>query len=395
MSKQILTTSVVYFTSIVDDPYFTANAHTFQSASIVTTTTTSDANVSVVAVENLTQYSDGVDPSCVFTITITTTDKDITIGSTPTITDPSISVNITADESTDANGNFVTVATIVVTKPGTEHVFGQTKNDETDTLQEPNYRYLILRHNLIDGYLHGNPGGDYNMTCQEMYSLLNFTCVKLSEGLYQTLKQTWGKEEIIELDADTAYYGTTFFSEIRPVAKLWEAKTSWYGEKIPTQITPEIVTKILTVMKAFATEAIECEYERRYLAMRGASDFEADTWTIQRTEAEDYTANSNAPTPFLDTLATRRGIDKSVLIASVLENAQSYESQLANMLVDMQILIKRFQDCTTVKDINILYEDYFGIAMPIKQAIDLGRTISADNWNRKPEWSVKGNGYYF
>jgi len=33
--------------------------------------------------------------------------------------------------------------------------------------------------------------------------------------------------------------------------------------------------------------------------------------------------------------------------------------------------------------------------MPIKQAIALGRTVSDTDWTRKPEWSVKGNGYYF
>jgi hypothetical protein len=68
---------------------------------------------------------------------------------------------------------------------------------------------------------------------------------------------------------------------------------------------------------------------------------------------------------------------------------------MAMLLADMQNLLAKFKSCATVWDINILYEDYFGIAMPISMAIKLNRTISDTNWNRVPEWRVKGNGCYF
>jgi len=58
------------------------------------------------------------------------------------------------------------------------------------------------------------------------------------------------------------------------------------------------------------------------------------------------------------------------------------------MLVTYQKLKKKFEDADTVWDLNILYEDHIGIMMPQSQAIEMGRTISDTDWDRKPEYEV-------
>ena len=73
---------------------------------------------------------------------------------------------------------------------------------------------------------------------------------------------------------------------------------------------------------------------------------------------------------------------------SILEKAEAWEDKLSTMLVEYQTLVKKFEDCTTVWDLNILYEDYIGILLPQKQAIEMGRTISETDWDRKPEYEV-------
>ena len=391
----------VFFTEPAKDVYDKDQDVAVHTARIVTQIDTIDPNAQVVTTEQTRQPVEGVngnDATAYITITITTTDTNVVITTTPVVSSGEITVDTVGREETDSDGMFVTTLVCTVTKTGDPlevYVSTIVTTPTADTIIEPTYRYIILRHDLIDGYLHGVPGGDYNMTCQELYSLMNFACIKMSEGLYHTLLQGWSKEKIIEIDENTAVYGCTFFSEIRPVAKLWEARTMWYGEKVPTEITPEIVGCILIVMKAFATEIIHAEYERRYLSLRGASDFEADTWHIQAEEAAEFNINPAAKTPFIDYLSAARNMPKARLIAKILNKRQDHHEAMAMLLADMQNLLAKFKSCATVWDINILYEDYFGIAMPISMAIKLNRTISDTNWNRVPEWRVKGNGCYF
>lgn len=390
--------SNVVFSDASADAMFNPDA-VFYGGFITTTVKTTDPDIEFDTNEVIDQSTDDNAGKVTITVKITTSDTSVLIETQPVANDYGIVFNTSGAEET-IDGKLVTTLTTIATKNDKEcSVFCTTTVDKvTNDVTEPDYRYVIVRQSLVDGMLHGTGGGDYNMTCQEMYSLMNFTCVKLSEGLYQTLRANWWEEEIIELDADTAVNGTQFFSEIRPVGKVWEAKTIWYGDKIPTQITPEIVAQILTVMNTFAVKIIEAEYERRYYSMRNVSNIEADSWAIQKEEAKEWLAFQGADghvTPLLDYMATTKGIDKTVLANKILEKAEAFQDRFSRMLVEMQELIAKFKACTTVKAINILYEDYFGIATPISQAVELGRTISEEDHNRKPEWRVKGNGYYF
>ena len=390
---QWLVTSQVVFASHDDGTMTTLPSDV---ATIKITTRTSDANLTIDNTETLTQAADGQDPTAVLVSVITTTDANVIITTNSSRGSTDISINTVGAETTDDQGRLMTTMTTTVTRPGsTQEVFAGSTTSNPTELTEPSYRYLIMRHDLLDGYLHGSPGGDYNMTCNDMYSLFNIACVQISEGLYQTLKPYWVKEKIIEIDGETAYYGTTFFSEIRPTAKVWEAKSVWYGEKTPVQITPEIQGYIVRVMKAFAYEIVFYEMERRYYSLRDASDLEAASWQIQREEAEAWLADPSAETPFLDYLVGERHQTKEVLVQAIQENVKKYHRDLAQLLIQEQNIIDRFNACDTVWDLNTLYEDLFGITMPVKQAIALGRTVSDTNWNRLPQYRVKGNGYYF
>ena len=390
--------SNVVFSDASDDAMFNPNA-VYYGGFLTTTVTTTDPDIEFDTDEVIDQSTTDNAGKVTITVKITTVDTNVHIETQPVANDYGIVFNTSGAEET-VDGKLVTTLTTIATKNDREcSVFCTTTIDKkTVDITEPSYRYLIVRQSLVDGMLQGNPGGDYNMTCEELYSLMNFTCVKMSEGMYQTLRANWWEEEIIELDEATAVDGTQFFSEIRPVAKVWEAKTIWYGDKIPTEITPAIIERILTVMKHFAIEIVEAEYERRYYAMRGASNIEADSWVLQKEEAKEWLAYQGADghvTPLLDYMATTKGIDKTVLANKIIEKAEAFQDKFSRMLVEMQELIAKFKACTTVKAINILYEDYFGIATPISQAVELGRTISEEDHNRKPEWRVKGNGYYF
>ena len=94
-------------------------------------------------------------------------------------------------------------------------------------------------------------------------------------------------------------------------------------------------------------------------------------------------------------MATERGEDKTVLSNKILTKAEAYQDKLSTMLVSMQKLKKQFENSTSIEGINILYEDYLSVMMPTSQAIELGRTLSNSDWERKPEYEVKVNEFNF
>ena len=262
---------------------------------------------------------------------------------------------------------------------------------------------------------------DDRFVFKELYELLNVSCIQVSSQMYSIHSKTWNGK-YIEISEDTAKLGSSLFSEIRETAKLWEVSgleapgltgnerpevfeqyPNVKAEKIPTDMnevrgTMTIKEHVLVFMKAFAKEIIEEEYQSRFIAMRDTCELESASWEIQKHEAREWLTNSGANgsvTPFLDYLATERGEDKTALANKILQKAEAYQDKLSTMLVSMQKLKKQFKNSTSIKDINILYEDYLSVMMPTSQAIELGRTLSTVDWERKSEYEVKANEFNF
>jgi hypothetical protein len=398
----IATLSTV-FSDAPDDTVYEIKPYQLQHGVVQVSITTTDPNLTSDFGEQITQADASVNRAglAAIVMTVTTTDKYPKIVSSPMVTNDNVKVTVDCVETDDANtGKHTAIITAIITylNDYDSHVYVETKIDNATVIPAPPkviYRYLIMRHNLIDGYLHGQAGQDPNMLVTDMFSFMNMTLVKMSQTMYDTLSPGWVQEEIIEVDEDTAKNGVQFWGEIRDVAKVFEAKNSWYGEKVPHVITPEEKAQALNLMKMFATEIIEHEFDRRFLAMRGAGMMEVESWEVQKYEARAFKDDPTATTPFLDYLSTSRGKDKTELANKIIQKAADYELKLSRLLVEMQTVIDKFNSAASIWDINILYEDYMGIQMPIKSAIALGRTVSDTDWNRKPEWQVKGNGYYF
>jgi len=283
-------------------------------------------------------------------------------------------------------------------------------------------KYLIIKQSVMDPqfFMEENAYDD-RFIFKELYDLLNVSCIEISTEMYGIHSKTWNGK-YIEISEDTAKLGSTLFSEVRETAKLWEVSglespgltgneraevfeqyPEVKAEKVPTDMnevrgTMTIKEHVLVFMKAFAKEIIEEEYQSRFLAMRDTCELESASWEIQKHEAREWLTNAGlngSVTPFLDYLATERGEDKTVLANKILQKAEAYQDKLSTMLVSMQKLKKQFKNSTSIKDINILYEDYLNVMMPTTQAIEMGRTLSTTDWERKPEYEVKANEFNF
>jgi hypothetical protein len=148
------------------------------------------------------------------------------------------------------------------------------------------------------------------------------------------------------------------------------------SEKVMLIINDTIAGHIVAFMYRFAKEIIEQEYNYRFKRVRNTTEIEQASWEIQKHEAKEWiTYGAGDPahvTPFLDYLATERSLDKTVLANKIITKAELWSDNLSTSLVKYQKLIKQFKACTTVWDLNILYEKYFGIMVPAAQAVTLG-----------------------
>jgi len=252
--------------------------------------------------------------------------------------------------------------------------------------------YLIIRDDLINKYETGDFHGNEAMICDTKFSLHNFSCTKVGDALFDTIRMLLGKNKYLEVDEQVAIDGTLFFSETREEIKTWEESDPHYPEyweddertipisgskSDPRPMTAQEKANTVSFMKIFAKEVVEEEFSRKYLALSDKSDLEIASWEIQKHEAREFlTYGEGDPdhiTPFLDYCASERGLDKTTLSNKILVKAEEYQDKLSTMLVESQKILKKFEDCTTIWDLNIVYADYLGYLLPNNQAMALGR----------------------
>ena len=67
--------------------------------------------------------------------------------------------------------------------------------------------------------------------------------------------------------------------------------------------------------------------------------FEKDTFTTQENEANAYMKDNEAPTPFIDNLCLNRGVEKSVMVAKILANAEALKLATAPIIGQYQKIV--------------------------------------------------------
>jgi hypothetical protein len=279
-------------------------------------------------------------------------------------------------------------------------------------------KYIIINESDIHPHINDGQPGDDNFLCRSIYGLLGLHCVEIGEALLDTLKPSLPRS-FEEVTADEAYNGSRYFGDIRDSVSEWElAPDIDYtlamdtspltsgppeGSKVTKVFTEEVKGHIRSFMYKFAKEIIENEYSKKLRYVKNVSELEASTWEIQKHEAREwltYAGASGSLTPFLDYVATEREFDKTVLANKILEKAEAYQDKLSTILVESQKLLKKFETATNVSELNILYEDYFGIMMPTDQAIALGRaddginedgTINPNKKGLRMAWFASGS----
>ena len=72
---------------------------------------------------------------------------------------------------------------------------------------------------------------------------------------------------------------------------------------------------------------------------KGYPQFEIDTFATQESEANAYSKDSEAPTPFIDNLCLNRGIAKDVMVSKILANAEGLKLATAPIIGQYQKIV--------------------------------------------------------
>lgn len=185
-----------------------------------------------------------------------------------------------------------------------------------------------------------------------------------------------------ELSKDIAIFGFRSFGDIRQSIKisavdLTENETfdenayteySTSDSKVEIPVTKKRYDFILKAMKIAAKLIIEDTYNERYLALDSSvSDIERKCWEyfVDELNKESYS--------FITKIAEAKEISPQLCIENIKLKKSHYDSSVKDLYAKMIKLKTEFNNCTTVRQLNRLYEDYMGIPMPQQQAFDEGR----------------------
>ena len=72
---------------------------------------------------------------------------------------------------------------------------------------------------------------------------------------------------------------------------------------------------------------------------RSYPQFERDTFAVQESEANAFMKDSTAPTPFIDNLCLNRGIEKEIMVAKILANAEALKLVTAPIIGQYQKIV--------------------------------------------------------
>jgi len=143
------------------------------------------------------------------------------------------------------------------------------------------------------------------------------------------------------------------------------------AEKVKHYLTEEDRAAGVAFNKAAMKKVVADRFSERYKElMLDASLLEKDTWEEQKREAFGWIADEDYQTPIIDILSAGRNIDKATFVQKIINNVTAYNTKLANLLLEQQLLEERIKACETIADCHRLKHEKFGVAMSKQQRED-------------------------
>lgn len=111
----------------------------------------------------------------------------------------------------------------------------------------------------------------------------------------------------------------------------------------------------LPTLKAIKLAQINASYQEALdLITQATPQAEIQSWATQESEAKAYQANQEAPTPYIDSLAKARGVEKGELVAKILEKAQIFSTLSATLTGSRQKCEDAIAKAQNAKDLEAI-----------------------------------------
>ena len=219
-------------------------------------------------------------------------------------------------------------------------------------------------------------------TANLMFNQYGVTVFSIENEWVRDLNKLSGSYE--EVSEDVGKWGVKHFGEVRAVVKVTDDDPLSEDEEYALEQLPDGRTKVelpqerydaaITFMKVSAKLIIEDEYDRKFLTLKAEeSKLEQYLWDAQITEAN----NLEGETPLLNSIATAKGIAVSEVASSVLAGNKTFNDKVKALYDSMLALKQEFKSCATIRELNVLWQKYMGVPMPIFQMEELG-LVKAD-----------------
>jgi len=227
-------------------------------------------------------------------------------------------------------------------------------------------KYYVARHcTEIDGLT----------TVDLMWNMYGVTVFSIESSWVRDLTKLKGSYE--EITEDLGRWGTKHFGEIRaevkvtdedPLSEDEEYALSQQGAKVKIKLPQERIDAAIAFMKIAAKLVIEDEFDRKFLSLKAEeSKLEQYLWGAQVREAN----NLKGETPLLNKIAAAKGQEVSDVAAAVLAGHRSFNEKCVDLYDRMLKLKQKFKDASTIKELNVLWQDYMGIPVPNAQSAEM------------------------
>jgi len=170
----------------------------------------------------------------------------------------------------------------------------------------------------------------------------------------ELLKWVNGKwSKVVLVDKTTKYYRGVGDTRTSP-------NSTYIATPIPTDFAPSIYywtgtkwsVKLSDAKSEKTNEVRQAQSQSMEASIGTLASTEAASFTTQVAEAEAWTANNTASTPFIDALLASRAITgKAILVGKILANSTAYKTIYATSLGKFQALMKKINTATTVSQV--------------------------------------------
>ena len=225
---------------------------------------------------------------------------------------------------------------------------------------------------------------------------LGLEAYHLADEYFKTIPQ---HITYLRYDSKSGIMGDKYWSEIRFQKSTYgvneEGTTNKEKETIPDTIYSDYV---IPYMKDVITLAIQEEFEHRHnVLLTKFSTLEEATWVDQICEATAYIADNSFETKLIHKLAEVRDLTTLEFATKIVDKQNEFKTKLYDLAVAEQKMIQIVTGCKSVRDLNVMLEDYFSIAMSNAQCLEYGRCTTNEetgNIERKVKFDYSG-GYKF